>query len=613
MHKHIILISIDTLRFDCVGYQPDKRELEKYDVLKYLETPTLDSIAEKSLCFTQCVSTSTYTTAAHASLFTGLYPPRHGVRAFYGTRLSKDVFTIMEILKIFGYETVCLTDSPVVIADFFQNRGFDHFFLRDDNKFIKFLQNNKDKKLFIFIHFMDVHSPYLFSYSENVDNSDYIELINSLFNKYNIVLPDKAMNMKKLWQKLDRKKGPKNHKTFLPFYVRGVSKFDKGRFNFIFNHLESDELLKDSIMFIFSDHGEGRISFDNREALFHAGDLCESVIRIPLMIFSNDITHAINSNPVSIIDIFPTILGSLAQNAEGLLPYSLNGVDLLKSCLDENRFLYLETMRADTRREEFPWFISYRLHQRGLRNKKTKYIVSGYPEILSQKETLNNMGNDEFLQALFRGLLCRFEKYWEYLHAIRELNNELMTRDEFIKRIIDSEEYKSIAHFRVFDLDADPFEEKPKIIYDICSDHKTFQFFNIIFEISKNPVKGEEIFPEDEDQIKRVIERVAAQATKPILQSKKEILLKNRHIFSLLISKFLESIDKKSSRQIKNNGVELLIESDEFARFIAKEYLLHNKNVQKMQAENENNIDRSLFSHFKKRISSFINIIKKVQ
>ncbi len=70
--KHIILISIDNLRFDCVGYQPDKRELARHDVLKHLETPNLDRIAEKGVCFTSCISTNTYTTASHASLFTGL-------------------------------------------------------------------------------------------------------------------------------------------------------------------------------------------------------------------------------------------------------------------------------------------------------------------------------------------------------------------------------------------------------------------------------------------------------------------------------------------------------------------------------------------------------------
>ena len=106
MTKNVVMISIDTLRYDCVGYQPDKRELIKHDVLKYLETPTLDSIAEKSLCFTQCISTSTYTTASHASIFTGLYPPGHGVRAFYDTKISDEVITVAEVLRKKGYRTI---------------------------------------------------------------------------------------------------------------------------------------------------------------------------------------------------------------------------------------------------------------------------------------------------------------------------------------------------------------------------------------------------------------------------------------------------------------------------------------------------------------------------
>src|SRR5208283_2580115 len=125
--KNIILISIDNLRFDCVGYQPDKKELIKYDVLRNLETPTLDLIAERSLCFTHCISTNTYTTAAHASMLTGLYPPGHGIRAFYEKKLSKDVYTLAEILKVFGYETVMMTDVASLFQPLELHRGYHHF------------------------------------------------------------------------------------------------------------------------------------------------------------------------------------------------------------------------------------------------------------------------------------------------------------------------------------------------------------------------------------------------------------------------------------------------------------------------------------------------------
>jgi len=117
---NVILISIDNLRFDCVAYHPDKRELIKYNVLKYLETPTLNKITEKSLCFTNCFSTNTYTTSSHASIFTGLYPPRHGVRAFFLTKLNPSVKTLAEIFNEQGYETVMATDVPELFSPFDQ-------------------------------------------------------------------------------------------------------------------------------------------------------------------------------------------------------------------------------------------------------------------------------------------------------------------------------------------------------------------------------------------------------------------------------------------------------------------------------------------------------------
>jgi arylsulfatase A-like enzyme len=107
---NIVLICIDTLRFDCVGYQPDKKELREYNLEGLLKTPTLDGIAEKSLCFTNCFSTNTYTTAAHASVFTGLYPPRHGVRAFYNHKMDSGVKTLAETFREHGYETAMAID-----------------------------------------------------------------------------------------------------------------------------------------------------------------------------------------------------------------------------------------------------------------------------------------------------------------------------------------------------------------------------------------------------------------------------------------------------------------------------------------------------------------------
>ena len=65
----IILISIESLRYDHVSYAGYKRAT----------TPTLDQLAAEGAIFTNAVSTTSWTLPAHASLFTGLYNSAHGV------------------------------------------------------------------------------------------------------------------------------------------------------------------------------------------------------------------------------------------------------------------------------------------------------------------------------------------------------------------------------------------------------------------------------------------------------------------------------------------------------------------------------------------------------
>jgi arylsulfatase A-like enzyme len=66
---NIVLLSIDTLRADSLrAYDPSSRPHE-----------TLDRLATQGRMFTRAYSTASWTLPAHASLFTGLYPDRHGI------------------------------------------------------------------------------------------------------------------------------------------------------------------------------------------------------------------------------------------------------------------------------------------------------------------------------------------------------------------------------------------------------------------------------------------------------------------------------------------------------------------------------------------------------
>jgi hypothetical protein len=68
MNNKVLLISVDNLRYDCVSYIKNRPHLKQFYVENLVDTPTLDEIAENSTVFTDCFSTSSYTTAG-ACLF----------------------------------------------------------------------------------------------------------------------------------------------------------------------------------------------------------------------------------------------------------------------------------------------------------------------------------------------------------------------------------------------------------------------------------------------------------------------------------------------------------------------------------------------------------------
>ncbi|MFH1746334.1 MAG: hypothetical protein ABIG44_04745 [Planctomycetota bacterium] len=59
--RHVILISIDDLRFDAVRWQPEQRYWAALGINPYLQTPTMDALAAESVCFTRSVASAAYT------------------------------------------------------------------------------------------------------------------------------------------------------------------------------------------------------------------------------------------------------------------------------------------------------------------------------------------------------------------------------------------------------------------------------------------------------------------------------------------------------------------------------------------------------------------------
>ncbi|MEM8933652.1 MAG: sulfatase, partial [Acidobacteriota bacterium] len=110
----ILIYLVDTLRADRLG-------LYGYD---RPTSPRLDAFARDAVTFTEARAQTSWTRTAVVSMFTGLYPPSHGVE-LRDDGLPAEVVTLAERLKAAGYQTVGMTTNGNVSAQFGLAQGFD--------------------------------------------------------------------------------------------------------------------------------------------------------------------------------------------------------------------------------------------------------------------------------------------------------------------------------------------------------------------------------------------------------------------------------------------------------------------------------------------------------
>jgi arylsulfatase A-like enzyme len=157
-----LLVTVDTLRPDALGW-----------VSGAAETPALDRLAAEGFRFPAAWTPVPLTLPAHASLLTGLIPPRHGVRD-NGQVLPAGVTTLAERLRAGGRVTAAFVSGYPLEALFGLDRGFDRY---DDtlpegeqgwverraedtaDAAIAWLETAPEP-WFAWVHFYDPHDPY---------------------------------------------------------------------------------------------------------------------------------------------------------------------------------------------------------------------------------------------------------------------------------------------------------------------------------------------------------------------------------------------------------------------------------------------------------------------
>jgi len=166
---NVLFILVDTLRADRLGTYGYERQT----------SPNLDAFTETGIRFDGHVSQSSWTKCSMASLWTGLYPNRTGVRQAQHA-VPDGALLPAEILREAGYRTAGIFRNGWVASNFGFDQGFEvymtpvaHLAARkasaanpgwivgSDDDVIRsaseFLRVHSKEKWFLYLHLLDVH------------------------------------------------------------------------------------------------------------------------------------------------------------------------------------------------------------------------------------------------------------------------------------------------------------------------------------------------------------------------------------------------------------------------------------------------------------------------
>jgi arylsulfatase A-like enzyme len=159
----VVVITLDTTRAD---------RLSPYGFMN-VSLPHLERLAREGVVFDQATSVAPLTLPAHASLFTGLLPPRHGVRDNADPPLAEAHTTLAEVLRSHGFRTGASVGSVVLDPDRGLQQGFQQYrgvvagsaarqrradSVIDDA--LQWLDGISGARFFLWVHLYDPHRPY---------------------------------------------------------------------------------------------------------------------------------------------------------------------------------------------------------------------------------------------------------------------------------------------------------------------------------------------------------------------------------------------------------------------------------------------------------------------
>ncbi len=342
---NVVLVLMETLRPDhlgCYGY-------------RRATSPNLDKLAAGGAVFENAFAQSSQSLISAASVFTGLYPPSHGVTRA-DQRLSPGIPTLAGELKARGYKTAAFTSGFFLNRSFGLDSGFGEY---DDSKdfgtladvvpgAVKWLRANKDRKFFLLVHGYDAHAPYRapkeFLSKFGGAYSGPLAGVPLDYNLADRIWGDgiyEDFHLKKKVASLE-----KRDVDFIVSQYDGAVLYADDRLGVLLGELQALGLKDKTIVLFMSSAGEALMDHGTIISSFHGG-LYDEGIHVPFIVSVPGAAARRVKGTVQLVDVLPTVLGLLGYPA----PASAQGASLKPALEGEarpERAVFAQTLSLKT-------------------------------------------------------------------------------------------------------------------------------------------------------------------------------------------------------------------------------------------------------------------------
>ncbi|MCP4421395.1 MAG: sulfatase-like hydrolase/transferase [Chloroflexi bacterium] len=322
---NIILLTVDTLRADTLGYAGYHRPI----------TPHIDRLAAQSVRFMQTITSGSWTQAAFPGIITSTCASMYG--GCLGPLAKERPSPIKALATQKGYKTAAFSTSPLLSKTYGYDNNIEHFVdldpgekdptIRDikggqrllctpfvhritklfglnwrppkvystaadlNDIVMRWFDDNSDVPFFAWLHYMDVHWPY--HLEETLTEPDEIAMAwADLAHMYEINWNGVPVSAEQTAR-------------YVRLYEDAIAYCD-AQIGKLMAYLDESGLAENSIVLFVSDHGE---EFLERRHWGHVElNLYDEILKVPMIIRVPGIEEQEIDQQVSTLDIMPTIL-----------------------------------------------------------------------------------------------------------------------------------------------------------------------------------------------------------------------------------------------------------------------------------------------------------------